>query len=37
MTAPVSITLSSGLSERVRQVAQQRQEDIVAVVERILP
>lgn len=36
MSAQVSITLSDALSARVRQLAQQRQEEIVAVVERIL-
>jgi len=36
MSAEVSITLSKALSARVRQFAQQQQEEIVAVVERLL-
>ena len=36
MSAQISITLSDRLSQRVRQLAQQRREGIVAVVERIL-
>lgn len=36
MSAEVSVTLSKALSARVRQFAQQQQEEIVAVVERLL-
>ena len=36
MSAELSVTLSSALSARVRQFAQQQQEEIVAVVERLL-
>lgn len=36
MSAQVSITLSAALSGRVRQLAQQHQEEIVVLVERVL-
>lgn len=36
MSAEVSVTLSRALSVRVRHFAQQQQEEIVAVVERLL-
>lgn len=36
MSAQVSITLSEALSKRIRQLAQQHQEEIVVLVERVL-
>ncbi|MEZ4620265.1 MAG: hypothetical protein R2867_32815 [Caldilineaceae bacterium] len=36
MSAQVSITLSEALSRRVRQLAQQHQEEVVVLVERVL-
>lgn len=36
MSAELSVTLSRALSARVRQFAQQQQEEVVAVVERLL-
>ncbi|MEZ4706548.1 MAG: DUF5678 domain-containing protein [Caldilineaceae bacterium] len=36
MSVQVSITLSDRLSQRVRRLAQQRQEEIMTVIERIL-
>ncbi|MFN8493179.1 MAG: DUF5678 domain-containing protein [Caldilineaceae bacterium] len=36
MTDQVTITLSTDLSERVRQLAKQRDQDIIAIVEAIL-
>ena len=36
MTAPVTITLSDDISERVRQLAKQSEQDIIAIVETIL-
>ncbi len=36
MTEQVTVTLSSDLSERVRQLAKQHEQDIIAIVETIL-
>lgn len=36
MTEQVTVTLSTDLSERVRQLAKQREQDIIAIVETIL-
>jgi len=36
MTEQVTVTLSNELSEHVRQLAKQREQDIIAIVETIL-